>query len=240
MSRPAIEEEWPEYVHLSEQVATLWFELSVYRGLFRKDQATVDLLNRSAPQFFQGLGVVLPLNVLRILSAIFDNPKTGSNANITLEGVIAVARTWLDETEYQRCLGLLSQTTNARGKLRKFRNKRLAHLDRSVLLGFERISGITRGEIEKLAETAAEILNVIQSAMFRSSTSYQNPIMRSPDDILHVIESYLFGRYMQSLLHDGQVSHEQVGNFIEHGPRGGPWYTWCQERQLPVDCYKVG
>ncbi len=237
MSKPVVEEEWPEFVQLKEQVIALWFELKIFQGLFCEDENRVALLDKSANHFFYSLNFTIPNNLLRILSAIYDNPQTGSNANITVEGIALVSKTWISSDSCKKIAALLASSAEAKGKLRKFRNKKLSHLDHKVHLGLSQVQGLKRFEIELLSKTASDILNTIESDLFKSTTSYEQCISRAPNDILSCLESHMFLRTLQIHIRDKKMSTENAGMIISQGLHGHEWRLWCNNNDLDPKHY---
>ena len=233
MSRPVVEEEWPEFVQLKEQVISLWFELRLFEDLYSKDKQTVDILNATAREFFYSLGVSLPNNLLRILAAVYDNSKTGSNANITLDGVVAVSGTWISLTSHSKCECLLKSVSNPRGKLRDMRNKRLSHLDRRVLLGQRQLGSLTLAEILLLAKTAGKVLNEISGELFDGSTGFENPIRRAPSDIMSVLQNQLMMNKIREHVKAKTMPEETAGKILAEGLwHSRAWQEWCLANKL--------
>ncbi len=236
VSRPVYKEEWPELEFLCNEVTTLWFEKKLIDGLFSDTEQTIHLMNMGAKHFFVSLQSTLPLNAIRILSTIFDRQKTGRNSNVTIEGLVAQSQMWCDPDIYNECVQLLSDHSDQIGKLRKFRNKRLAHLDRVVAVNGQQYS-VTVTDVNDLSNLAATVLNKIQGNLFQGTTAFEQPIANFPHDILHCIKMHLWLREIQRLIRKNHLTTEEAGLLVRCGTRGQKWAAWCMKKQLAADYF---
>lgn len=236
MSRPVYIDEWPELEFLSDQVTNIWFEKRLFDSLFMSDDNTIHLMNSGAREFFVSLQHALPMNLLRALSAIYDNPKTGNNANVTMEALVVQSRMWCLESTYLKCQEIVKSSATAKASLRKFRNKKLAHFDRDSAIN-GKIHGVKFSEIDILAQSAADILNHIQSDLFQSQTAYEDPIVHYPADILSCIKSHLWTKELSRLIRDGHLSEQDAGKIMRYGKNNLDWRQWCLAKELDPDYY---
>lgn len=238
MSRPVYKEEWPEFEFLSDQVINIWFEKKLFDSLFKSDDDTIHLMNRGAREFFVSLQHALPMNLLRALSAVYDNPKTGNNANVTMEALVAQSRMWCCQSTFESCGRLIKSCASANANLRKFRNKKLAHYDRESAIN-GKIYGVNFSEIDTLAQSASDILNLIQGDLFKSQTAYKDPIVHFPADILSCIKSHLWVREMSRLIREGHLSEQEAGKIMRYGKNQLDWRQWCTSKDLNPNYYAL-
>lgn len=200
------------------------------------DDQTIHLMNSGAKHFFVSLQDALPMNLLRALSAIYDRPKTGQNANLTFEGLISQSRMWCCQSTFEKCDDVFKSCASERAKLRKFRNKKLAHYDRESAIN-GKVYGIKFSEIDTLAQSAADILNHIQSDLFQSQTAYDDPIVNFPADILSCIKTHMWTKEVGRLIREGHLPEQDAGKIMKYGKNNMDWRHWCISRKLDPDYY---
>jgi hypothetical protein len=237
MTIPVEEDEWPDFQALKELAVEISMEHYLARELFGVDKKRVALLNSRTGEFFNSVGRALSLSVVRQLASILDSPTTGSSANITLDGVIFQSRPWVPSECHEKCKQIRSSIREPEAKLKKFRNKLLAHNDRATLQGEKQRPRVTHGDVIKLIDALFEILNTIQGEVFNSSTAYDKPIRKAPSDILAALDEACWSRSLRELVQSGEVSEELAGTFIRYGTRGVAWRQWCVANNKSIDWY---
>ena len=82
-----------------------------------------------------------------------------------------------------------------------------------------------------------EALNCIQGDVFRSSHAYDQPITRTPEDVLECLSDAAWLREIRRLRQLGQITGEQAAQFIEESSNHGAWAVWCDEHGKARDYY---
>jgi len=231
MTIPVIQEEWPEFDFISNEVTSLWFELNLYKELFCGSTDTIYQMNHTAKHFFYTLSFILPTNITRVLATIYDKPKTGRNQNVTLESVCSQASMWCTKQTLDEIQLSLSTQKSTIGKLRKFRNKKLVHLDHGVATGAQ-IRGLTIAEMDGLATTAAETLNIIRAQLFDSHHAYQEGITFAPGDIIGCLKNSLWQKELRTLVRKREIDENTLPSLLTGGFRGTSWQSWCEEKNV--------
>ena len=180
---------WMEFARLSRK----WVE---YKELFGDDFHRFTLLNRSAPLFFRMVQYSFLYDVLMHISRITDPPSTGvgnrKRENLTLKKL----EERIDRADLKERLSTLLGEVDTKCEVcRKWRNRRLAHLDLDLAIGKRPPEPLERATSEMVDEALKSIANVLNAV----SHHYQD----STTAFDHYVPSVWGVRSLLGVLEDG-------------------------------------
>ena len=194
------------YEELKTEVTWIHGRWIVYRQLFANSEKRIDFLNECASAFFYIIQDVLLGEVQISLSKLTDPAQSGKFKNLSLE-------------QLQECLcahgdkGLANQTRSILDRLhlkckpfRKWRNKKLAHLDLNTAMKITQnpLPGISRQMIEEALELVRMFLNNIEDHYMDNEIGYEHFFMKSDGEALVAI--LRSGLRYEELLREGEIS----------------------------------
>ena len=151
MSQVPVAQLFDDMAQQISQLAGMW---TIYKRLFCFDQATVDLLNASAPAFFFFARSWLQNDIIMAVCRLLDPVQSATGqSNLSVEAVIRKA---FPSPCQQQFLSRLAHLRSQAEPLRQQRNKRLAHADQAVRLAHDsKDADITVGLLDQIV---AELL----------------------------------------------------------------------------------
>lgn len=170
---------------LWEEVVLAHSQWQALKLLFATSETTVQLLNRSAGNFFWTVQQTLYRDVYVGLCRVTDPAQQGRNQNLTLERLLADPRVAHDEAFISDLRAKIEHTSRACEPLRLHRNKLLAHLDLPTRLNrANSLPNPTFGEVEGVLERVADIMNAYDGRIHGSTTFFNDVITRGGPDVL--------------------------------------------------------
>src|SRR6267154_332778 len=123
---PSIHELWAP---IQSEVVWLHGRWIIYRQLYGTSAERVDVLNRSAGTFFNVLQIVLLHDVQLSLSKLGDPAQSRAQRNMTLKALAAQLQTDGESAVVLKLMPLLAAFDVSCSKIRRRRNKSIAHFD---------------------------------------------------------------------------------------------------------------
>ena len=166
--------------HKLIELHVLWQQ---YCNLFGQDDATVELLNRTAGLFFKVVQDELWDSVLLGISRMLDPPMTSGRKNLTLRSLPEM----VDGTALRDELRTLLETASKAAEFAKeHRNKRIAHQDHGYLTNrnANALSGISRAKVNEMLEALRAVANRVHLHFFDSTVMYQTFIETTGAELL--------------------------------------------------------
>jgi hypothetical protein len=151
------------YRPVQNEVISLHARWHQWMILFATDQASVDILNQTAPFFFAEVQQVLVSDVIIGISRLFDPACMGKNENASLLWVLEAVKRDGRAVLADRLEEVLACVMPQIEVARKHRHKRIAHNDRATFLSSDRsvLPAITDTDISLLLTSAEEFLNLV-------------------------------------------------------------------------------
>jgi HEPN superfamily AbiU2-like protein len=178
---------------LRPEVLLLHERWLIYRQLFADSQHRVDLLNDSASTFFLVVEDVLFESIQLGFARLGDPAQSGTGRNLTLESLLnEVKKRPQDAALLAKLTVLLHKYRTECSKLKRIRNKKLAHLDRQTILGRKRLTNPSRNEIEHALTTLRDFVNSFDLYFGIPEMAYEKMILRDDGNALvHVLKQGL-------------------------------------------------
>lgn len=229
MARPESPDDWTDFDRIRQLVTELGFKFQLQNHLFSASPETVSLLNATAPEFFGRIQAAMQLDLLRHLAALLDPASSGKQReNLSIRRRINHAADWIDDTTRGKLESQVSRSEEHFKKIKAHRDKTIAHFDREVLLGEARLDPLIKTEVRQSIETIFTAMNIIEAALFGSSTVYDQPIARAPADIVQLLQHHRWYASVRRLALQGSMSDQELAQVIKGGRRGIPWLAWCK------------
>lgn len=115
---------------LKIQLVTLHSRWQDYRNLFGHSQERIDLLNQCAGGFFHSIQFAMLQQIELCMVRLLDPVKQGkSNKNMTFQRLIQLTEAVYQESQVIRLREMLERAMDCSSRLRRRRNKAVAHLD---------------------------------------------------------------------------------------------------------------
>ncbi len=177
---------------LKNEIFWLHAQWKIYRQIFAHNNKRIDLLNKTAKDFFLVIHAVL-LNEIQIsLGKLTDPARTGKYENLSLAQLQERIEALGDQeisSQLNEILAKICGDLNSRDKpgkceaIRIRRNKRLVHFDlnTSLQLDADPLPGVSRQMIEDALSLVRKYMNTIGIHYSQTETNYQNPIMWGTD-----------------------------------------------------------
>ncbi len=162
----------PIYHALCKEVVWLHAKWLEYRKLYAKPGKRIDLLNRTAAFFFRVIQDVLWDDVLLHIARLTDTPKLGKFENLTLRRLPDAVEDDALATELRE----LVKTGIDRSQFaRKWRNKRLAHIDFSHATDVKTttLPGGSRQNVEDVLDSFRQIMNRLHLKYFQGEVAFE-------------------------------------------------------------------
>lgn len=197
------------FKELKDEIVWLHVRWIIYRQLFGHSEKRIELLNECARAFFYIIQDVLFGEIQVILSKLTDPARTGKIENLSLEQLQERI-----EMQGEKQLGidlrkLLNNIHNKCQAFRKWRNKKLAHLDLLTTMksSLNPLPGISRQMIEEALQVIRQYMNTIQSHYENVETDYEGFIMNGTDGEA-LISLLKYGLRYEELIKENKVSFE--------------------------------
>ena len=172
---------------------TVWVNAywKIFNQLFGGPQDQLDLLNRSAGFCFYVIKDALATDIQLTLCKLSDPAESSGKTNATakhlrdeIKKLGSVVADGLDDS--------LETFTNACGPLRNARNKMIAHLDRTTVIGTGQVKSVpstTKAEVDKAVHALCDFTNAAAKLLGEAHTAFQLFITRGEggDDLMALL-----------------------------------------------------
>jgi hypothetical protein len=236
---PVEEEEWPDFLEFKTRVAYLAFDWKAYCSLF-KERGSVDLMNSSAPSFFNLLQRVLRDDIVRRVAISFDSPEVARRHNLVVDRVVHQSQCWLSVAQMHSLKNLRDKASDAVLAVRKYRNRILAHQDLNTAKGVDRYPRLTGHDVTNAIECLFRVLNFVEVNVFGSETAYEYVMQDADSSAIRMMEDALWHRHIQLLLRNGVLPDDIVAKLVKSGRHLLDWRAYCFSRGLPSDYWRPG
>jgi hypothetical protein len=183
-TRTAAEVRSAKIAAMGQELGELRFELSTeliwlhvkwqwYRELFAVSQEQVDLLNRSAPDFFGFLFEALLDDVLLHMGRLTDPPRSAGRDTLSVKRLPLLIS---DGRLKNRVVRLLKRLDAKVQKVRIRRNKFLAHRDLAAVLKKRPNYLPSRKKVEETLAVLRAVLNEVENHYEKGRTAYDHSI----------------------------------------------------------------
>jgi hypothetical protein len=194
----------PLFEAIDREVTWLHAVWIIYRQLYGRDEATVNLLNKVAPAFFRVVQDAILDDVLLSITRISDPPVSGAGrqANLVLERLRPLAKESGEPLLVSELDEALSKLKDACEVLRKHRHKRIAHLDMDVAMEMMTLPGYSRQTIEDALDAVRRVMNSMNHFYRHGPTVYEaTSTLGDGDSLLAIIRDGLRLRKMRRIAH---------------------------------------
>lgn len=180
------------YTVLSRELVWLYRQWYEYGALYGTKQSRVDILNRSASDFFAIVQDLFFSEIHLGISRLTDPAATGKKHNLSLQQLPL----FIQDEELKGAVSTLADDLFSKAApARDWRNRFFAHHDLPLALGSpcEPLKQTTYEVITTCLATTAEILNRIQAHYMDGSTTNYTVIWPGDgaEDLLHVLREGL-------------------------------------------------
>jgi hypothetical protein len=165
------------YNVLTTELSRLHVKWTLYRQLYAKSPARVELLNRAAAHAFSVLQGTLADDVVLHLWRLTDATRSTGRENLTVRRLPMLVPAPL-RVEIEK---LLTDALAACEPFRPQRHQRLAHTDYQTALSGMPVPGISRAQIETALCALGAILNCVERHYWQSPTMYDAVIVPGGD-----------------------------------------------------------
>jgi hypothetical protein len=206
LGQPKIDDLWQA---IDYEVTWLHARWAIYLQLYGTSPERVDILNRSARTFAYVLQNVLVDDIQLGLAKLGDRAGSGGRTNVTLA---TLAEKMPDSgTLTDELCSLLDTYYAACKKVRKRRNKQIAHFDLETMLGSEAsLPGPSRKEIEQALDALRRFMNCIALHFTGTETLYELIVL--PGDGESLIATLKKGLRYSELVRNGTISRNDLHN----------------------------
>lgn len=166
------------YNALSIEVSWLHIKWQLYRQLFAKSEARIELLNEAAGHCFGVLQRALADGVLLHIARVTDREQIAGRSNLTICALASRVPNVALRTDVVQLVATALATCDP---LRAWRHRQLAHGDLAAALGTEVVAGVSRAQIEEALRAIRAVLNRIERHYGWSPMRYDDPIVPGDD-----------------------------------------------------------
>jgi hypothetical protein len=198
------------WVTLKAEVVWLHGRWIIYRQLYGTSQEHVDVLNRSASTFFNILQKSLLHDVQLSISKLGDPAGKGTRRNLTLSALAQELELIGEKSLVDKLKAAILTFDATCAKLRKRRNKWIAHFDLDTMIGAKvtPLEGPSRSEIEAALAALREAMNCVELHYTKSQTAYEHFIMNNDGQTL--ISTLKQGLRYRELVEDKVIAHDDL------------------------------
>lgn len=169
------------FFELWEEVVWLHGVWDIFVELFGAEQKRVDLLNDTAPAFFNVVSRTMQRDVFLGVARITDpasSGKGGSRTNVSLWKLLEEVKAAGDTAYAAKLEPQLNNLVQHCAPIRDVRNRLLAHADLATAQGVHPnpIPGVTRNDMERALELVRSFMNEVENHYRQSVTAYQKSV----------------------------------------------------------------
>ena len=173
---------------LKEAVILIHIRWKLFRQLYGKNQARIDLMNATAGAFFSHLHYILFDNIILFIANITDPPQSVGKDNLTLSQLLKQIKNLNASQLYDRLQKILEKIEDMKTPFKEHRHKRIAHHDLTIRLNEndEVLPGISRQTIEDMLKEIRGFMNAVEYYFNfnEGSTGYEYVITQHDGDTL--------------------------------------------------------
>jgi len=189
------------YYDLLIELILLHEKWKQYCELFGKDQQRIDLLNKVAPLFFWYLQHTLFDDIQLHLARLTDPPQTGSGKNRQENLTMRRLPQLIDDPKFKREVEKLLEEVEQKCEFaRKWRNKRLAHLDANTRANPQLLPPRTRKKVEDALEAMRHLMNSVAKHYGTAEIVYEVSDVGGAASLVYKLEKWLQQENQERLL----------------------------------------
>jgi len=197
------------FKELKSEVTWLHGRWHMYTQLFLYSEKRISLLNECAGVFFHVLQDVLLGDTVLVLSKLGDPAKQHKYSNLSFAQLRDRVLAHGDASLSAEVKSLVSQYAGAIEPFRRWRDKRLAHLDlETAITAPIPLPGITANIVTAALDVARQILNAVESRFDHATTLYT--LFRLRTDAGAVIGLLKGGLRFEQLMQEGVLPFEDT------------------------------
>lgn len=165
----------PIYHALHNDLTWLQVKWQEYRTLFAHSSERVDLLNETAGLFFKVVQDTLWHDVLLHIARLTDSPQTMGKHNLTL---LALSPAISDTAVSETIAKLAQQAQVSASFARDWRNRRLAHRDRSLAVEETAVplAGASRSHVEAALHDMRAVMKHLHAHYFDAEMRFEDVV----------------------------------------------------------------
>ena len=196
---------------IGDDVLWLNAKWNVYKQLFAKSEARINLLNDFAPDFFQIVHDSVLYDIFLTISRLTDPAETGGWKNLTFRRLMGMLEAEGRSTLITELTPVLETIEEKCKPIRPWRNKLIAHKDFGSGLKYEPdpLPGVSRQMIEEALAAIRQYMGDLHMALKNAETEYADVPLRGDGDqiVWYLKESRAYHKHRIS----GHVNSEADG-----------------------------
>lgn len=194
------------YRLISDDYTYILYVYKLYRQLYGHSEKRVDLLNKSAPSFFEATQIALLDFVILGICKLLDPAKSAKNKNASLEWLEVLLIKNNNEPLAVDLAAMRKKLNQRSANLRKTRSKRIAHNDLAkAKLAQYYPHDISRKDISVILKSIGDYLNKIDEHYTKSTFFFDISMDGDGEILLHLLSNGL--RY-EELIENGSIKRD--------------------------------
>ena len=161
---------------IDEEIVQLFYRWKIFSQLFGNGMENLKILNQSGSNVFALLQTLVIENVYLTLSRLTDPEKTGAHQNLSIRNLVGKLESELSEKLRKDLTTKLAKLDALCKNLRKYKNKRISHLDLGQAIKAKSLPPVTYGELEDALGLVRAIMQELWLELFDSSVYYEPDI----------------------------------------------------------------
>jgi hypothetical protein len=196
----------PVFHAASSELSWMHWRWKQFRILFGEKPARLELLNQSAPFFFQTVYQSLLEFTLLGIARLVGSPRSVGNPNLSLQAIPPLC----DPSLRDEVLALVQEAKDAGAFALDWRNRHIAHRDLALSLGMstKMLELATRDKVENSLATLRKVLNCVENKYCQATTIYNSPTPWDAETLLFVIRDGLLREKDRQACWDRGENHE--------------------------------
>ncbi len=179
------------YHELWQELARLYGKWNEFVELYGTKPSRVELLNKSAPNFFKIVQDGMWENILIHIARLTDKPKTLGKQNLTALNLSELVSSELKE----QLIPIIEELKVNTNFCRDWRNRKYAHkdLDLALKTNAKPLKKASRDKVKLALESLAKVLNTVSYFYLNSTTSFHMKLggSRGAADLLYFLDKGL-------------------------------------------------
>lgn len=177
------------HAHLTAEVLDLNYKWNEFVVLFGTNQERIDVLNKSANQFWANIHNVLFDDILLHIARLTDKDLTFKKKNLSVQGLLSISANKKFDSRLKKSIEKVVKDAKF---CRDWRNRRIAHIDYEYRTNDkEKLARATRAKVSKCIKGIHDILNLVEKQFFDSEITSDAPSINGALDLLFVIDDGL-------------------------------------------------
>ena len=196
----------PIFHATSSELTWMHWRWKQFRILFGEKPTRLELLNQSAPLFFQTVYQSLLEFTLLGIARLVGPPRSVGKPNLSVQAIPPLC----DPSLRDRVLGLVETAKDAGAFALDWRHRHIAHRDLALSLGTSTkiLELATRDKVENSLATLREVLNTVEVKYCQATTLYDSPTPWDAESLLCVIRDGLLREKDRHACWDRGERHE--------------------------------